>query len=159
MRLPVALLCLLIGLPAHGADRAPATGQTVYLPIYAYVRYGDKDNKGAAKEEEVSTMVSIRSTEPERELRLLSLRYYNSDGKLLRDLLSKPRVLRPFQAAEFFIERRDIEGGSGAAALLRWEADAPVNPPLVQSLHIEVKLNRALSFTTEGVVIERAPAK
>ena len=158
MRLRIAALLLLaLAAPAHGGERAPSTGQSVYLPIYAYVRYGDKDAKGAAKAEEVATMVSIRSTEPERELRLLSLRYYNGDGRMLRELLPQPRLLRPLQAAEFFIERRDIEGGSGASAVLRWEADAPVNPPLVQSLHVEVKLNRALSFITDGVVIERVP--
>jgi hypothetical protein len=138
----------------EAGDRTPSAGQSVYLPIYAYVRYGDKD---AIKAEEVSTLISVRSTEPERSLTLLSLRYYNTDGKMLRELISSPRVLKPFQTAEFFIERKDVEGGSGASAVLRWKADEPVNPPLVQSLHIEVKYNRALSFTTEGVVIERAP--
>ena len=139
---------------AHAADRSPSTGQSVYLPIYAYVRYGDKD---AMKAEEVSTLISVRSTEPERAITLLSLRYYSTEGKMLRELLPKPRVLKPFQAAEFFIERKDVEGGSGAGAVLRWKAEEPANPPLVQSLHIEVKYNRALSFTTDGVVIDRAP--
>jgi hypothetical protein len=42
--------------------------------------------------------------------------------------------------------------------ILRWEASEPVNPPVAQGLHVDVKTNSSMSFTTEGVVIER-PAK
>ena len=156
-RLLAALLLILSGmLPgAAVAQRALSNGQLLYLPIYSVVQYGDRDRSGAARELPVSALVSVHNTDLERPIRLLGARYYATDGKFLRDFVPSARVLKPMETVEFLVERRDVVGGSGANFVIQWEAAAPVSPPLVQALHVEVQTNRAIVFTTDAVLIPR----
>jgi hypothetical protein len=151
------LLLILCGLlPGIAvAQRALSNGQHLYLPIYSVVQYGDRDRSGAARELPVSALVSVHNTDPDRPIRLLSARYYATDGRFLRDFMPSPRVLKPMETVEFLVERRDVVGGSGANFVIQWEAAAPVSPPLVQALHVELQTNRAIVFTTDAVLIPR----
>ena len=100
-----AILCLALGLggpaAANGADRTPSTGQTLYIPIYAYVWHGNRDSKGVARLSEVATLVSVRNTDPVRSLRLTSAKYHATNGKPLAEWLAQPRTLGPLETAEF----------------------------------------------------------
>jgi Protein of unknown function (DUF3124) len=153
----LALLLILFALApgAAVAQRALSNGQLLYLPIYSVVQYGDRDRSGAARELPVSALVSIHNTDLDKPIRVLSARYYATDGKFLRDFVPSPRVLRPMETVEFLVERRDVAGGSGANFVIQWEAAAPVSPPLVQALHVELQTNRAIVFTTDAVLIPR----
>ncbi|MEQ1776864.1 MAG: DUF3124 domain-containing protein [Burkholderiales bacterium] len=148
-------ICLGIQAVAVAADRKPSTGQTLYIPVYAYVWHGNRDSKGIARLSEVATLVSVRNTDPLRSLKLMSAKYHATSGKQLAEWLPQPKTLAPLETAEFFIDRSAVEGGSGASVILRWEAGEPVNPPVAQALHLDVKTNSSLSFTTNGVVVER----
>jgi hypothetical protein len=153
----MALLLVLFGLlPGVAvAQRALSNGQHLYLPIYSVIQYGDRDRSGAARELPVSSLVSVHNTDLDRPIRLLSARFYATDGKFLRDLVPSPRVLKPMETVEFLVERRDVVGGSGANFVIQWEAAVPVSPPLVQALHVEMQTNRAIVFTTDAVLIPR----
>jgi Protein of unknown function (DUF3124) len=153
----VALLLILSGLlPGIAvAQRALSNGQHLYLPVYSVIQYGDRDRSGAAKDLPVSSLVSVHNTDLDRPIRLLAARYYATDGKFLRDFVPSPRVLKPMETVEFLVERRDVVGGSGANFVIQWEAAAPVSPPLVQALHVELQTNRAIVFTTDAVLIPR----
>lgn len=155
---PLLTLLLILFALAPGAavaQRALSNGQLLYLPIYSVVQYGDRDRSGAARELPVSALVSVHNTDLERPIRLLGARYYATDGKFLRDFVPAARVLKPMETVEFLVERRDVVGGSGANFVIHWEAAAPVSPPLVQALHVEVQTNRAIVFTTDAVLIPR----
>jgi len=153
----LALLLLLLGLlPGTAmAQRALTNGQHLYLPIYAFIRYGDLDSSGVARQLPVSALVSIHNTDLDKPLKVLVARYYSTEGKFLRNFLSAPRILRPMETLEFLVERRDEVGGSGANFVIQWEAAVPVSPPLVQALHVELQTNRAIVFTTDAVLIPR----
>jgi hypothetical protein len=153
----LALLLLLSGfLPGNAlAQRALSNGQHLYLPIYAFIQYGDLDSSGVARQLPVSALVSIHNTDLDKPLRLLSARYFATDGKFLRNFVVSPRVLMPMETLEFLVERRDVVGGSGANFVIQWEAAVPVSPPLVQALHVELQTNRAIVFTTDAVLIPR----
>jgi hypothetical protein len=153
----LALLLLLSGqLPGAAlAQRTLSSGQHLYLPIYAFIQYGDRDKSGTARELPVSSLVSIHNTDLDRPIRLLAARYYGTDGRFLRDFLPTPRALKPMETVEFLVERRDVVGGSGANFVIQWESAVPVSPPLVQALHVEVQTNRAIVFTTDAVLIPR----
>ena len=157
---PLWLLVLLLIVPGllpgtALAQRALSNGQHLYLPIYSVIQYGDRDRSGSARELPVSSLVSIHNTDLDRPIRLVAARYYATDGKFLRDLVSSPRVLKPMETVEFLVERRDVVGGSGANFVIQWDAAVPVSPPLVQALHVEVQTNRAIVFTTDAVLIPR----
>lgn len=154
--LPALLLILLGLLPvAAAAQRALSSGQSLYLPIYSVIQYGDLDRSGAARDLPVSALVSVHNTDPDKPIRLLAARYYATDGRFLRNFVAAARVLKPMETVEFLVERRDMAGGSGANFVIQWEAASPVSPPLVQALHVELQTNRAIVFTTDAVVIPR----
>ena len=151
------LLLILSGLlpGAAMAQRALSNGQHLYLPIYTFIRYGDLDRSGAARELPVSALVSIHNTDLDKPVRLLVARFYSTEGRFLRNFLPSPRILKPMETLEFLVERRYVEGGSGANFVIQWDAEAAVSPPLVQALHVEVQTNRAIVFTTDAVLIPR----
>ena len=153
----LALLLILSGLlpDTAMAQRALSNGQHLYLPIYAFIQYGDLDKSGVARQLPVSALVSIHNTDLDRPLKLLAARYYSTEGKFLRNFVSSPRILKPMETLEFLVERRDGVGGSGANFVIQWEAEVAVSPPLVQALHIELQTNRAIVFTTDAVLIPR----
>jgi len=153
----LALLLILAGLlPGTAmAQRTLSSGQHLYLPIYAFIQYGNLDNSGVARQLPVSSLVSIHNTDLDKPIRLLAARYYATDGKFLRNFVASPRILKPMETLEFLVERRDVVGGSGANFVIQWESEVPVSPPLVQALHVEMQTNRAIVFTTDAVLIPR----
>jgi len=153
----LGLLLILCGLlpGAAMAQRALSNGQHLYLPIYNFIRYGDLDRSGVARELPVSALVSIHNTDLDKPIRLLMARFYSTDGKFLRDFLPSPRILKPMETLEFLVERRYVDGGSGANFVIQWDAQAAVSPPLAQALHVEVQTNRTIVFTTDAVLIPR----
>ena len=154
--LAALLLCALSLLPgAAAAQRVLSTGQSLYLPIYSVIQYGDLDRSGTAREMPVSSLVSVHNTDLDKPIRLLAARYYATDGRFLRNFVASPRVLKPMETVEFLVERRDVVGGSGANFVIQWDAASPASPPLVQALHVEFQTNRAIVFTTDAVLIPR----
>lgn len=150
----VGLLCLCAGGLSAQEVRALSRGQALYLPIYSHMLYGNIGRSGTASKVLLSALVSIRNTDGKRPLRLLSARYYETQGKFLREYVPTPVVLPPFGTHELFVELHDDSGGSGANFLIRWEAEAAVNPPLVEALHANMDSGKAVILTTEAVPVQ-----
>lgn len=144
----LALFTLTGVAPSRAEAPALSTGQTLYLPIYSHLLYGNVASRGKPSSYPLSTLVSLRNTDPRQPIRLLSARYYDTGGKLLREFLGVPRVLAPLGTLELFVERDDLTGGSGANFLVAWQSDRPANPLLAEALHADISGNRTLSFIT-----------
>lgn len=128
---------------------AQSAGQTLYLPVYSHLYHGDVHTRtGKPSETLVSTHVSIRNTDMKAVLKVVSARYYNTEGKLLREFLPTPRTIPPLGTYELFVPRSDASGGSGANFIIEWSADVPINPPLVEALHADIREARTLLFVT-----------
>jgi hypothetical protein len=54
---------------------------------------------------------------------------------------------------ELFVELNDASGGSGANFIIQWDAEQPINPPLVESLHANMDGGKAVIFTTQAVAV------
>jgi hypothetical protein len=154
----IVALSLLPALPARAQDALPQTkGQLVYLPVYSHIYHGSLDRKGSVDKVLLSALVSVRNTDPKRPIRIYSARYFNTDGKLLREFVPAPRLVPPFGTLELFVERHDESGGSGANFAISWDADAPVNPPVIEAVHAALEGGRSVLFLTSGTPI-RPPA-
>ena len=98
---------LVLGLLAATAMAAdvPAllSGQTLYLPVYSHVYHGDPGKEGKPAQTLVSTHVSIRNTDPQTPIRLVSARYYDTQGKLVRSYLAAPVTIPPLGTHEIFV--------------------------------------------------------
>jgi len=151
------LLCavILFGGSAGAQEARPLTkGQSLFLPIYSHMLYGNIGRSGNTSKVLLSALVSIRNTDGKRPLRLVSARYYETQGKFLREYLPTPVILPPFGTLELFVELHDESGGSGANFIIRWDAEAAINPPLVEALHANMDSGKAVIFTTQAVPVQ-----
>ena len=133
------------------ANRPLVKSQSLYLPIYSHMLYGNLGKKNTASQVLLSALVSIRNTDPKRPLRVLSAKYFDTHGKLLGERVQTPVLLAPLGTLELFVELNDASGGSGANFVIKWEADQLINPPLVESLHANMDGGKAVIFMTQAV--------
>ena len=160
MVMPLKKLAFLVALLASQlvvAQEAPAlsAGQTLYLAIYSHLYHGDVHPKtGKPSETLVSTHVSIRNTDPTMPMKVTSARYYNTVGNLLREYQATPATIPPLGTLELYVPRSDSSGGSGANFLIAWSAEKPINPPIVEALHADIREARTLLFVTTARPIQ-----
>lgn len=134
---------------------ALSAGQSLYLPVYSHLYHGEVHPKtGKPSETLVSTHVSIRNTDLKTPLKVSSARYYNTAGQLLREYLPAPQTIPPLGTYELFVSRSDASGGSGANFIIEWSADKPINPPIVEALHADIREARTLLFVTTARPIQ-----
>ncbi len=131
--------------------RPLSKGQTLYLPIYSHMLYGNLGKSGKASFVLLSALVSIRNTDVKRPIRILSAKYFDTNGKQLGERVPTPVVVPPLGTLELFVELNDASGGSGANFIIKWEAEQPLNPPLVESLHANMDGGKAVIFMTQSV--------
>lgn len=143
----LSLAACALGVQADG-NPALSSGQTLYLPIYSHLYHGNPDSAGKSQQTLVSAHISIRNTDPRLPIRLTSARYYDTQGKLLREFVPAPAAIPALGTLELFVPRTDTSGGSGANFVIVWNSSAPANPPLVEALHADIREARTLVFTT-----------
>lgn len=150
------LLLAALALAARAQGTPPLyAGQSLYLPIYSHLYHGDVNSRtGKPSETLVSTHVSIRNTDPRSALQVSSARYYNTEGKLLREFLPQAQTIPPLGTYELYVPRSDASGGSGANFIIEWTAERPINPPLVEALHADIREARTLLFITTARPIQ-----
>jgi hypothetical protein len=125
-------------------------GQSLYLPIYSHIWHGEMDKKGQPARTLVSVSVSIRNTDPVKSIQVTSAQYYDTDGRKLKEYVPSPRTIGPLGTIELFVPRSDDSGGSGANFLISWKADKPASPPIVEGIHANLPVGRAIAFTSSA---------
>jgi hypothetical protein len=126
-----------------------SNGQAVYVPIYSHIYSGDRQQPLY-----LSATLSIRNTDPAQSIKILSVDYFSTGGKLLKPYIEKPAVLKPLATTRFVVAYSDKAGGSGANFIVKWTADNLVNPPLIESIMIGTQNQLGISFTSRGQVIQ-----
>jgi hypothetical protein len=151
------LFCLLIifficHLPPqwlHGAEKIEMIdGQTIYVPVYSHIYSGDRATPFL-----LTVTLSIRNIDPNHQIKITAVDYYETQGKLLKRYIDKPTTLNPLETLRYVIPEKDKSGGSGANFIVRWESDKFVNPPIVETIMIGTQNQQGISFTSSGRVI------
>jgi len=145
-----AFAALSLAATANAQSLPSVMSQLLYLPIYSHIYHGDLDNQGKPVQTLLSAHVAIRNTNSGKPLTLHYARYYDTDGKLIKDYVPKAVTIPPLGTHELFVPRSDVTGGSGANFLISWSADTTVNPPLVEALHADIQPARTLTFITSA---------
>jgi len=130
--------------------------QTLYVPIYSHI-YADERYRDIPFQ--LTATLSIRNTDPDNPLTLTSVRYYDSQGKLLQQYLDKPTSIAPLSSIRFIVPESESKGGSGAKFLVDWEAKTAVIEPIVESVMIGTKMQQGISFISTGRVIKGTPGR
>ncbi len=126
-----------------------SNGQMVYVPAYSHIYIGDRESPYL-----LTITLSIRNIDPKHEIKVTSVKYYESQGKLLKEYLNEPAVLKPLESIRYVIPERDKSGGSGANFIVEWNTDKYVNPPVIESIMIGTQSQQGISFTSQGRVIK-----
>lgn len=135
------------------ADLQIVSGQTVFVPAYPEIFYDDSTRTIA-----LTTTLAIHNTDPDHEIVIRSVRYYDTDGALVREFIESPVSLNPLATTGFVVPADDSVGGWGANFLIEWGAESPVYEPVIEAIMINTSGALGLSFVSEGrVVSEQAP--
>ena len=102
---------------------------------------------------ELAATVSIRNTDPKYPITILSIDFYDGDGKLLKKYLEAPIQLNALASTRHVIKESDKSGGSGAKFVIRWSSERNVNAPLIEAVMISTKMQLGISFTSRGKII------
>ena len=125
-----------------------SAGQTVYVPIYSHIYSGAK-----LRPFDLAATLSIRNTNLKSSIRLVSVKYYNSEGQLVKDYLTAPVALKALASTRYIIAESDKTGGSGANFIVIWQSENPVNPPVIEGVMIGTHSGQGISFVSRGQVI------
>lgn len=120
-------------------------GQTVYVPVYSNVFSGPRSLPF-----QLATTLSVRNTDLSASLRITSIDYYDTNGKLVRRYLDKPLALAPLGTSYVHIEEKDVSGGFGANFIVRWTADRVINAPIIECVMIGATSGQGISFVSPG---------
>jgi hypothetical protein len=126
-----------------------SSGQTVYVPIYSHIYSGVK-----GRPFDLAATLSIRNTNSQSPITLVSVKYYDSDGKLVEDYLKKPLQLNALVSTRYIITEDNKAGGSGANFMVAWKSDQNVNPPIIEAVMIGTHSGQGISFVSRGQVIK-----
>ena len=126
-----------------------SSGQTVYVPIYSHIYSGNREHPLY-----LAATLSVRNTSFDAPMTILTVDYYNSDGKLIKNFLKKPEELGAMASVRYLIREADKAGGSGANFIVRWTSKEKISPPLIESVMIGTKSQQGISFTSRGQVID-----
>lgn len=126
-----------------------ALSETVYVPAYSHIHTHQKVRQALS-----STLV-VHNADPGVDIELLSVRYHDRDGKLVRAFLDAPVMLKPFQSSSYLTQISESAGGVGANYIVEWRAAKPAISPIVEAVMIGGSGTQGISFTSPGRVIAR----
>jgi hypothetical protein len=126
-----------------------AMGQTIYVPVYSHIYHHNRQEIF-----NLAATLSIRNTDLEKPIIITSVRYYDSDGKLIKQYLEHPIQLDTLASTDVLINRNDTSGGLGANFIVEWVASTEVSEPIVEAIMIGTDFQQGISFTSPGKVIK-----
>ena len=121
----------------------PANQRYVYVPVYSHIYASGGEPKP------LETTLSIRNVERSHSIQIDSVRYYDSQGKYLKEYLDGVLILEPLQTSDFLVLNLDHSGGSGANFIVSWNAEVPVQKPIIEAIMV----GHQISFISQGRVL------
>lgn len=147
----LSILAILSATDAIAADfPVKTTGQTVYVPAYSHIYHGNREAKLL-----LSVTLSIRNIDPENSISISVVDYYETAGTLLKHFIRTPITLGPLGSERYIIPQNDASGGSGANFIVVWQAEAPTNPPIIETIMIGTQSQLGISFTSRGQSLQQ----
>lgn len=144
-----ALLCFSAGAFAN-EPAAPVKGQTLFLPLMTHVYLGAKNRPF-----NLTKTFTFRNRDRKQDVTLISIDYYNGAGKSLGNVLDRPRVIKPLASLQRPVAspKKDAGKEGSPCLIVRWKADKPVTPPLVQCIMIGATGQQGISFSATATPI------
>lgn len=129
------------------------TGQTLYVPAYSEIFYGSSEETI-----ELSVTLAIHNTDLDHPMIVQSVRYYNTDGVLVRDYVEEPVEVSPLATIGFVVPTNDLSGGWGANFIVEWGAEEPVYEPIVEAVMVSTRGTHGISMVSPGRILSQTTA-
>jgi hypothetical protein len=126
------------------------SGQVMYLPVYSNIPQQEVN-----RIHDLSAFVAIHNTDFKNTLKITKVLYFDNDGKLVSNYLSKDTILRPMAAVNFFVPEKD-QSGTGANFIVEWVSDSTINEPLIESVMIGLTGGYGVSFLSRGRILQES---
>ena len=112
---------------------------SIYSQIYSYTEHRTHD---------LTSTISMRNTSITDTIYVLSARYFDTHGKLIRTYFKQTIYIAPMETVAIVIDEVDKEGGTGANFLFDWAIQPDCTEPLFEG--IQLSTAGRISFTTAG---------
>jgi hypothetical protein len=148
----IFLLSLYIASPARLAAAEFSTGGTIFVPAYKgfYQIYGTTRDSYA-----LTSTVFFHNIDPKQTIAMLTIDFFDSNGKLLKHLIENPLLIKPQNSKEITIQpRTQTDEDCATHLIVRWKSDKPANSPVVEVLMVGQVLNRGVSFLVQGYEVK-----
>jgi len=135
---------------ADTADLNIVMGQLVFVPAYSRVNFPVNGSFNR-----LAVTLAIHNTDLAHPIIIRSVRYYDTEGTLVREFVENPILLNPMATTGFVVAGEESDVGWGANFLVEWVAEQPVYEPVVEAL---MYTNGGISFISPGrIVSEQTP--
>ncbi len=118
---------------------------SVYVPLYSSLYVG-----GHRSLKNLSATLSLRNTSADQALVVISVTYFDANGKAVVKLLDAPHVLAPMATTKFYADQSSTRGGPVATVIVRWGAENSINPPLIEAVILGNYGAKSISFVSRG---------
>ena len=122
--------------------------KTIYIPVYSHVYISENVYT------RLSITLSIRNSDLLKDLYVESIDYYNTEGKLVKQYIKEPHLLKPLSTVDYVVNLEDMSGGNGAKFLINVASKNKINTPIIQAIMTNTLGNSNLCFLTEGHILE-----
>lgn len=136
--------------PITGRDLRIVTGQVVYVPAYSEVFYGRE-----GLNMELAVTLAVHNTDLDAPIIIRSVRYYDTNGNMVRDYIDEPVEVSPLATTGFLVQGNDRGGGWGANFIVEWVAEEQVYEPVIEAIMINTGSTYGISMISIGRVISQ----
>ena len=130
------------------AGNEKSRGQTLYVPAYSDIPFIDETRRF-----QLAVTLSVRNTDAAQAIQIMSVRYFDAEGRFLHAYVEPLRRLGPLASTTFVVHEHDTRGGAGASFLVEWRAEVPVHAPVVEAIMIGTSSQQGISFLSPGRVL------
>ncbi|WP_434352899.1 DUF3124 domain-containing protein [Psychrobacter sp. HD31] len=123
--------------------------QSFYVPIYSDIYLSEQNPKIL-----MTAVLSIRNTSQSNALFIKNIDYFNTEGKLVKQVLNQTIKIMPMGTYNFNLQKQDDTGGSGANFLITTGAKKNIQP-IIQAVMIGNYGNKAFAFSVDGVELSQ----
>jgi hypothetical protein len=137
---------------SHLAAAGLSTGSTIFVPAYRsfYQLYGTTRDSYA-----LTSTFFLYNIDPRVAIEILSIDFYDSSGKLTKNLIEAPLLVKPRNSKEITMQTRtQLDEDCASYLIIRWKSNQPANTPVVEVLLVGQAMNRGVSFLTRGCEVK-----
>lgn len=120
-----------------------------YLSVYSKIFSASEHRTHA-----LTTMISLRNTSGVDTIYLLSAKFYNTYGSLVKEYFKGPVYLAPMETSEIIINEADKSGDTGSNFIFEWKIPRDCPEPLFEGIMSSTAGQQGLSFTTQAIRIK-----